>query len=93
MRPQIAAFLLAQEKENLADVVQNRLTIFSDREQQVLAGYALGKKADRLSQDLGISVKTVESYVARIKEKLGTNSMSHATALFVKLQLTTYRRR
>jgi two-component system response regulator NreC len=43
----------------------------SQREQEVLAGVAQGYTNQQVADQLGISVKTVETYRARLTEKLG----------------------
>lgn len=43
----------------------------SDREQQVLVGIAEGLTNRELAEKLGIGIKTVESYRARLVAKLG----------------------
>lgn len=46
----------------------------SDRELQVFQLIGSGKSTRQIAQDLGLSVKTIESYRAHIKEKMGLES-------------------
>ncbi len=47
------------------------LETLSDRERQVLRLVALGHTNQKIADDVGLSVKTVESYRARLMRKLG----------------------
>ena len=49
-------------------------TVLSDRERQVLELVALGYTHREVAEQLGVSVKTVETYRARLSEKLGLRS-------------------
>jgi len=43
----------------------------SDRELDVFRRLGAGHSTRRIAEDLGVSLKTVQTYCARIKEKLG----------------------
>ena len=45
--------------------------ILSDREIDVFRRLGLGHKTSRIAEDLGVSMKTIQAYCARIKDKLG----------------------
>lgn len=45
------------------------------REYEILKQLCLGKKCTNIGAELGISVKTVSTYKARIQEKIGMNSV------------------
>jgi DNA-binding NarL/FixJ family response regulator len=53
------------------------LEILTDRELEVFQMVGRGLGTRRISEDLRIGIKTVESYKARIKEKLGLKDGSH----------------
>jgi len=57
----------ASEKSSL-------LSLLSDRELQVFQMIGAGRSTRQIAQDLGLSVKTVESYRAHIKDKMGLES-------------------
>jgi DNA-binding NarL/FixJ family response regulator len=54
------------------------MTLLSDRELEVFRLLAAGRKNSEIATDLSVSLKTVQSYCARIKEKL---NLSNATEL------------
>jgi two-component system, NarL family, invasion response regulator UvrY len=65
--------------EKLADVLSANIDEFpheqlSDREYDVFIKIASGKKATEIAEQLSISVHTVNTYRARILEKLGVSS-------------------
>jgi len=49
--------------------------IFSPRELQVIRALAEGQRATDIAEKLGVSASTVNTYVQRIKEKLGVRSV------------------
>lgn len=48
----------------------------SDREREVFQLFGRGLETKQVAKDLGVSIKTVEAYVARTKEKLGLNNFN-----------------
>lgn len=56
----------------------------SNREMEVFAGYAAGRSSREIAGRLGVSVKTVETHRAPIKEKLGLGSGSELVAYAVR---------
>lgn len=68
--------------ESLPDLTA-RLAALSEREREVLDGILEGKVTRRISDDLRISVKTVEFHRARIREKLGVGSLAELFRLFM----------
>jgi DNA-binding NarL/FixJ family response regulator len=54
--------------------VNSPLNRLSDRERRVLTMMGRGLATREIAQQLDVSVKTVESYYARMKVKLGMNS-------------------
>ena len=55
----------------------------TDRERQLLAGLARGLTEQQVAQDIGISERTVQALLGKIKEKLNATSRTHAVALAV----------
>lgn len=66
----------------------NEIDCLSDREFQVLEALGEGLPTAEVGQRLGVSAKTVGTYVERLKEKLGVRSyrqlLRHAVALSLK---------
>jgi DNA-binding NarL/FixJ family response regulator len=50
---------------------RSRLTKLSDRELEIFHALGQGSRAKQIAGDLGVSIKTIESHVSRIKAKLG----------------------
>jgi DNA-binding CsgD family transcriptional regulator len=59
----------------------------SPRERQVLALTATGLTSKEVANQLGISIKTVESFVSSTNKKLGTRSRLQQVILFYRAQL------
>ena len=62
---------MRREVQKLARI--RPVNILSDREQQVLKLVARGYSSQQIAKRILVSVKTVETYRARIAEKLGTS--------------------
>lgn len=62
--------------------VEARIESLSEREREVLDLVLAGKQTRTISADLCISIKTVEFHRARIREKLGVNSLAELFRLF-----------
>ncbi len=60
-----------------------RLATLSERERDVLDRILDGKQTRQISDELSISVKTVEFHRARIREKLGVGSLAQLFKLFM----------
>lgn len=58
--------------------------VLSPREQEVLRWYAHGFSLREIGEQLGLSVKTVDTYKTRIKEKLGFQKKSELIAYAAK---------
>jgi DNA-binding NarL/FixJ family response regulator len=52
---------------------------FSDREKQVFRLIAQWRRPNEIAKDLNLSIKTVDYYRARLKEKLNLNSVAQLT--------------
>ena len=63
------------------------LESLSPRERQVLALTATGLTSREVATQLGISIKTVESFVSSTNKKLGTRSRLQQVILFYRAQL------
>ncbi len=69
--PDLAQYLI----ERNIDVQGAPSTILSARERQVVLRLAQGARAVAIAAELGVSASTVNTYVQRIKEKLGVRSV------------------
>lgn len=65
------------------------LESLSPREKQVLGLTATGLTSREVAAQLGISVKTVESFVNSTNKKLGTRSRLQQVILFYRAQLAS----
>lgn len=82
------------DRASLADVLDHQradgrspLDLLSERERRVLADVARGFTNQRIADDLGLSVKTVESYRARLMKKLGLKERADLVRLAIELGL------
>ena len=66
----------------------NRLTA---RELDVIAALVQGKSNKEIARDLGIGLRTIESYVSTILAKLGVRSRTEATIFAIEHHLATPR--
>jgi two-component system response regulator NreC len=63
--------------------------ILSDREQQVLRLVAQGYSSQDIAKRILVSVKTVETYRARIADKLGLRTRSEVVGYAIRMGLLT----
>ncbi len=75
------------------DIAAARLRLLSPREHDVLHGLLAGQSNKVIAADLGLSIKTVEAYRARLMEKLGTGSLADLIRLALLGQDDASRRR
>ena len=68
--------------ENAPDLA-SRLATLSEREREILERILEGWQTRQISQELHISVKTVEFHRAHIREKLGVASQAQLFSLFI----------
>ena len=54
-----------------AEAIAGQLAQLSKREREVIRLVALGYTAKQVASELSVSVKTIETYRARIRDKLG----------------------
>lgn len=64
----------------------NELSLLSKREEEVLDLLAKGYLYKEISEELGLSSHTVDTYLRRIYEKLHVRSRSQATAVYTRLK-------
>ncbi|MEX1257589.1 MAG: response regulator transcription factor [Gemmatimonadota bacterium] len=85
--PAQAATLLLREMRNSGGADQPGLSELSPREREVLALTAEGYSSSEIGKKLFISSKTVDTYRARIMEKLGLNHRSELVRFALKVGL------
>lgn len=68
---------------------QHRLAVLSEREREVLASVAQGHTNQAIADRLELSVKTVESYRARLMTKLGLQNRAELTQFALATGLIT----
>ena len=68
---------------------ENELSQLSSREEEVLDLLAQGYLYKEISEELGLSRHTVDTYLRRIYEKLHVHSRAQATALYTQLKPST----
>jgi DNA-binding NarL/FixJ family response regulator len=69
-----AAEILANKTVRGQPVNRSAIEMLSDRELQVFDRLGQGISTRQIAEDFHVSIKTVQEYCARIKEKLGLNS-------------------
>lgn len=79
LHPQHAQLLLQQQSASAQDepdlsAQEQRFQSLSEREEQIFRLVALGHRNGEIAEMLFLSVKTVETYKARLMEKLGLRS-------------------
>lgn len=73
----------ANRHDDSSGDLATRLATLSERERDVLDRILGGKQTRLISDELSISVKTVEFHRARIREKLGVGSLAQLFKLFI----------
>ena len=69
--------------DDLSVDLATRLATLSEREREVLDRILEGKQTRQITEELCISVKTVEFHRARIREKLGVTTQAQLFSLFI----------
>jgi DNA-binding CsgD family transcriptional regulator len=69
--------------QDLADAVKH-ITALSERQMQVLALVADGRTDNEIAIQLGLSAKTISSYVAHIRHRFEAQSRAQAVALAIR---------
>jgi DNA-binding NarL/FixJ family response regulator len=71
---ELAALLAQKFVDNPAGPVRSTVEQLSDRELEVFRLLGRGYETRRVAETLNVSIKTVQAYCVRIKQKLGLNS-------------------
>ncbi len=79
----------ALDKPATADRASPSLKILSERERQVLKLVAQGYGSQEIAKQIVVSVKTVETYRARITEKLGLRTRHEIVRFAIQMGLLT----
>ena len=77
------------DKPATADGPSRSLKILSERERQVLGLVAQGYGTQEIAKQLLVSAKTVETYRARIAEKLGLRTRNEIVRFAIQMGLLT----
>jgi DNA-binding NarL/FixJ family response regulator len=88
----ISRRLLENLASNEIEAARSELRPLSDRELQVFSLIGRGFGASRLATELHLSVKTVETYQAHLKEKLGLHSAAELSDKASRWMLHSMRR-
>lgn len=83
------ALVAAASAETRAEAAASPLRLLSARELAVLQLVAEGRSSAEISAQLGLSMKTVETYRVRIRRKLGIDSLAALVKLAIKEGLTS----
>jgi FixJ family two-component response regulator len=73
----------ASRRTGITGDANRRVEALSAREREVLNGVLAGKQTRQISDELCISIRTVEFHRARIREKLGVASLAELFRLFI----------
>ena len=84
--------LLKSLATNEIEPVRSEVRALSDRELQVFSLIGRGFGASRLATELHLSVKTIETYQAHIKQKLGLHSATELSEKATHWELQSMRR-
>jgi DNA-binding NarL/FixJ family response regulator len=84
--------LLKSLASNEIELARSEVKPLSDRELQVFSLIGRGFGASRLATELHLSVKTIETYQAHIKEKLGLRSAAELSDKAARWTLQSMRR-
>jgi FixJ family two-component response regulator len=69
--------------------IKERLDSLSVRERQVLDAVLLGRHNREIAAELGLSVRTIEVYKARVMAKMNVSRIAELIKLFAKLDAST----
>jgi two-component system, LuxR family, response regulator FixJ len=79
------------EHDRNTAIAREKMARLSRRERAVLEGLLAGRMNKQIAVDLGIALRTVEVYRARMLERLGVRSFAEAVVLAVTAQFTSGR--
>lgn len=85
-RQEILAKLAERMVGNPGGQAANPVELLSDREMEVFRRLGEGQATRKIATELGLSMKTVQAYNARIKEKLGLANASELLRAAVRSQ-------
>ena len=84
----VASGLVTMARQQEPELLKNKgAGVLSQREAEVLQLLALGYTNQQIAEELCLSVKTVESYRARIKAKLGLEGRAHLVRYAIEIGL------
>lgn len=84
----VASGLVTMARQQEPELLKNKgADVLSQRETEVLQLLALGYTNQQIAEELCLSVKTVESYRARIKAKLGLEGRAHLVRYAIEIGL------
>jgi two-component system response regulator NreC len=88
IHPSVASGLVTMARQQEPELSKNQGSgALSQREGEVLQHLALGYTNQQVAEKLCLSVKTVESYRARIKSKLGFEGRAHLVRYAIEIGL------
>ena len=90
--PSVTRSLLKSLATNEIEPARSEVKALSDRELQVFSLIGRGFGASRLATELHLSVKTVETYQAQIKQKLGLHSAAELSEKATHWMVNSVRR-
>lgn len=90
--PSVMRRLLESLATNEIEPVRSEVKALSDRELQVFSLIGRGFGASKLATELHLSVKTIETYQAHIKEKLGLHSAAELSEKAAHWMVNSMRR-
>ena len=73
------------EASRLSDI-RERLNLLTPREREVLDLVVIGRRNKNISEDLGITLSTVEAHRSRVMEKMEADSLSHLMRMMLTLE-------
>jgi DNA-binding CsgD family transcriptional regulator len=63
---------------------KRRVNVLTERQHHVLKRIAMGKTADAIAVELGVTAPTIKDHIKRIFAKLGAVDRAHAVALAMR---------
>ncbi len=84
LHPTVARKVMQRFRNSNRGQEYKAFNLLTDREMDVLGLAAQGKNNKEIADDLSLSIRTVESHIARIFNKLGVGSRTEAVILALK---------
>ncbi len=84
LHPTVARKVMQRFRSSNRGQEYKAFNLLTDREMDVLGLAAQGKNNKEIADDLSLSIRTVESHIARIFNKLGVGSRTEAVILALK---------